>query len=158
MSAKSTHSGPRLYILEKLNWIVLAVAYVGQVRVIIANVSQIAARRDGEPDLSTCSSTSVRSRQYRSISMLNYLNNSWFVQLRMIGVTLQCCYTISVYSCFLNWLNGVDDRFKKHVRVAAIVIILSLWLYRNNKVFSNKTSSLLQVIYRCIGTLCLWSL
>jgi hypothetical protein len=62
-----------------------------------------------------------------------------------------------VANIFENWLNGVDVRFKKHIRVGAIAIIWSLWLCRNGKVFSNKTSSLLQVIYWCTRTLCLWS-
>jgi hypothetical protein len=56
-----------------------------------------------------------------------------------------------------NWLNGINDRFKKHIRVGAIAFIWSLWLCRNDKVFNNKNSSILQVIYRGISTLCLWS-
>jgi hypothetical protein len=32
-----------------------------------------------------------------------------------------------------------------------------LWLCRNDIVFNNKNSSILQVIYRAIGTLRLWS-
>jgi hypothetical protein len=36
----------------------------------------------------------------------------------------------------------VDDRFKQHIRVGAVAIIWSLWLYRNDKVFSNRTISL----------------
>jgi hypothetical protein len=63
----------------------------------------------------------------------------------------------SVANIFGNWLNGVDDRFKKNIRVGAIAIIWSLWLCRNDKVFYNKTSSLLQVIYQCTRTLRLWS-
>jgi hypothetical protein len=63
----------------------------------------------------------------------------------------------SVADIFGNWLNGVVDRFKKHTRVGAIAIIWLLWLCRNDKVFTKKTLSLLQVIYRCIGTLHLWS-
>jgi hypothetical protein len=38
-----------------------------------------------------------------------------------------------------------------------MALIWSLWLYRNDKVFSNKDSSLLQVIYRYTGTLRIWS-
>jgi hypothetical protein len=41
--------------------------------------------------------------------------------------------------------------------VGAIAFIWSLWLYRNDKVFNDKNSSILQVICRVIGTLCLWS-
>jgi hypothetical protein len=41
--------------------------------------------------------------------------------------------------------------------MGAIAFIWSLWLYRNDKVFNDKNSSILQVIYRAIGTLRLWS-
>jgi hypothetical protein len=41
--------------------------------------------------------------------------------------------------------------------VGAIAFIWSLWLCRNDKVFNDKNSSILQVIYRAIGTLRLWS-
>jgi hypothetical protein len=64
---------------------------------------------------------------------------------------------LSIINIFENWLNGIDRRFKKHIRVWAIVFIWSLWLCRNDKVFNDKNSSILQVIYRAIGTLCLWS-
>jgi hypothetical protein len=59
----------------------------------------------------------------------------------------------SITNIFGNWLNGIDNRFKKHIRVGAIVFIWSLWLCRNDKVFNNKKSSILQVIYRSISTL-----
>jgi hypothetical protein len=38
-----------------------------------------------------------------------------------------------------------------------MALVWSLWLCRNDKLFYNKNSSLLQVIYRCMGTLRLWS-
>jgi hypothetical protein len=63
----------------------------------------------------------------------------------------------SITNIFGNWLNGIDNRFKKHIRVEAIAFIWSLWLCRNDIVFNNKNSSILQVIYRAIGTLRLWS-
>jgi hypothetical protein len=43
-------------------------------------------------------------------------------------------------------LNGIDNRFKKHIRVGVIAFIWSLWLCRNDKVFIDKNSSILQVI------------
>ena len=48
-------------------------------------------------------------------------------------------------------------RFKLLIRVGAIAVIWSLWLCRNDKVFNNKYSSLLQVIYRCTALLRSWS-
>jgi hypothetical protein len=39
----------------------------------------------------------------------------------------------------------------------AITFIWSLWLRRNDKMFDDKNSSILQVIYRCINTLRFWS-
>jgi hypothetical protein len=67
------------------------------------------------------------------------------------------CQSRSAANIFRNWLNGVDDRFKKHILVGAIAVIWLLWLCRNDKVFNDKRTSLLQVIYRCIHTLYLWS-
>jgi hypothetical protein len=61
--------------------------------------------------------------------------------------------TIKYYQYIWYWLNVIDNRFKKHIRVGAIAFIWSLWLYRNDKVFNDKNSSILQVIYRAIGTL-----
>jgi hypothetical protein len=43
------------------------------------------------------------------------------------------------------------------IRMGALAVIWSLWLYRNDKVFNDKNCFLLHVIYRCTGTLCLWS-
>jgi hypothetical protein len=63
----------------------------------------------------------------------------------------------SVANIFGNWLHGIDNRFRTHIRVGALAIIWSLWLYRNDKVFNDKVSSPLQVIYRCTGTFRLWS-
>jgi hypothetical protein len=63
----------------------------------------------------------------------------------------------SVANIFGNWLHGIGTRFRMLIRVGALAIIWSLWLCRNDKVFNNKNCSLLQVIYRCIGILRLWS-
>jgi hypothetical protein len=38
-----------------------------------------------------------------------------------------------------------------------MALIWSLWLCRNDKVLNDKNYSLLQVIYRCTGTLHIWS-
>ena len=59
----------------------------------------------------------------------------------------------SVTNIFGNWLHGIDKRFRKLIRVGALAIIWSLWLCRNDKVFNDKLSSPLQVIYRGTGTL-----
>jgi hypothetical protein len=85
----------------------------------------------------------------------------------------QCCFARSIWSViqvaltlfppcsitniFGNWLNGIDNSFKKHIRMEAITFIWSLWLCRNDKVFNDKNSSIMQVIYRAISTLRLWS-
>jgi hypothetical protein len=63
----------------------------------------------------------------------------------------------SVANIFGNWLNGVDCRFKTLIRVGAIAVIWSLWLCRNDKVFNNNNSTLMQVLYRCTALLRLWS-
>jgi hypothetical protein len=41
--------------------------------------------------------------------------------------------------------------------VGALAVIWSLWLCRNDKVFNDKNSSLMQVIYRSTAMLRLWS-
>jgi hypothetical protein len=63
----------------------------------------------------------------------------------------------SVANIFGNWLHGIDFGFKTLIRVEALAVIWSLWLCRIDKVFNEKNCSLLQVIYRCTGILCLWS-
>jgi hypothetical protein len=87
-----------------------------------------------------------------------------FIQCRFarsIWSVIQVASTLfppcSITNIFGNWLNGIENRFKKHIRVGAIAFIWSLWLCRNDKVFNDKNSSILQVIYRAIGTLRLWS-
>jgi hypothetical protein len=62
-----------------------------------------------------------------------------------------------VANIFGNWLNGVYHKFKKHIRLGAITIVWSIWLCRDDKLFNDKYFSLLQVIYRCVKTLCLRS-
>jgi hypothetical protein len=64
---------------------------------------------------------------------------------------------ISIANIFGNWLNGIDYKYMILLRVGAMALIWSLWLCRNDKVFNNKVLSLLQVIYRCMGTLRIWS-
>jgi hypothetical protein len=63
----------------------------------------------------------------------------------------------SIANVFGNWVHGIDNKYRILLRVGAMSLIWSLWLCRNDKVFDNKSSSLLQVIYRCTGTLRLWS-
>jgi hypothetical protein len=41
--------------------------------------------------------------------------------------------------------------------MGAIVVVWSLWLYRNDKIFDDKNSSLLQVVYRATALLRSWS-
>jgi hypothetical protein len=52
----------------------------------------------------------------------------------------------NIANIFGNWLNGIDNRFKKHIRVA---FIWSLWLCRNDKVFNDKKNLLFCRL--CIG-------
>jgi hypothetical protein len=52
---------------------------------------------------------------------------------------------------------GIDHRFRMLTRVGALAVIWSLQLCINDKVFNDKNSSPLQVIYQCTGTLRLWS-
>jgi hypothetical protein len=63
----------------------------------------------------------------------------------------------SVANIFRNWIHDIDQKYKILLRVEVIALIWSLWLCRNDKVFNDKKNPLLQVIYRCIGTLRLWS-
>ena len=63
----------------------------------------------------------------------------------------------SVANIFGNWLHGIDHKFRILLRVGALAVIWSLWLCRNDKVFNDKSTSLMQVIYRYTGTIHLWS-
>jgi hypothetical protein len=72
-----------------------------------------------------------------------------------MGSTL--CPSRSVTNIFDNWLNGVDTRYKTLIRVGAVAVVWMLWLCRNDKVFNDKNSSLMQVIYRCTALLRSWS-
>ena len=67
------------------------------------------------------------------------------------------CHSVSSGNIFGNWLYGVDNRFKQLIRVAALAVIWSLCLCRNDKVFNDKNCSLMQVIYRTTATLRSWS-
>lgn len=85
----------------------------------------------------------------------------------------QCRFARSIWSCiqvasdlysptsvaniFGNWLHGIDHRFTTLIRVEALAVIWSLWLCRNNKVFTDKNCSFMQVIYRCTAILRSWS-
>jgi hypothetical protein len=98
-----------------------------------------------------------------SVTMMRLLN-IFFFQCRFarsIWSIIQVAFDLypqrSVANIFGNWLHGIDNRFRTLIRVGALAVIWSLWLYRNDKVFNNKVSSPLQVIYRCTGTLRLWS-
>jgi hypothetical protein len=63
----------------------------------------------------------------------------------------------SVANILGNWLHGIDNRDRVHIRVGAIALIWSLWLCRNNMVFDAKISSPMQVIYQCAHLLREWS-
>jgi hypothetical protein len=58
---------------------------------------------------------------------------------------------------FGNWLHIINVRFRTLIRVGALAVIWSLWLFRNEKVLIDKNCSLLQVINRSMGMLHLWS-
>ena len=80
---------------------------------------------------------------------------------RSIWSCIQVAYDLypptSVANIFGNWLHGIDHRFITLIRVGALAVIWSLWLCRNDKVFTDKNCSLMQVIYRCTTILRSWS-
>jgi hypothetical protein len=94
------------------------------------------------------SKTCIFCHQYETIKHLFFqcrvARSIWSVIQLVLTLYPPC----SVANIFGNWLHGIDPRFKRHIRVGAIAIIWSLWLCRNDKVFNNKNSSILQVIYR----------
>jgi hypothetical protein len=57
-------------------------------------------------------------------------------------------FVISAYS--------LDYKYMTLIRVGAMALVWSLWLCRNDKVFINIFFCLLQVFYKCTGTLRLW--
>lgn len=56
-----------------------------------------------------------------------------------------------VANVFGNWLHGIDYRFRTILRVGVLAVIWSLWLCKNDKVFNNKSTSLMRVIYISTG-------
>ena len=101
-----------------------------------------------------CSSV-IRRRLIKHLFLkCKFASSIW--SIIQIGSTLYPAR--SVANIFVNWLNGVDHRFKRLIRVGAIAVIWSLWLCRNDKVFNDKNSSLTQIIYRSTATLRSWSL
>jgi hypothetical protein len=103
------------------------------------------------------SSSCVFCTQDKTIKHLffqcSFAHSIWSV----IQVASDLYTPISIANIFGNWLNGVDYKYMILLRVGAMALIWSLWLCRNDKVFNNKDTSLLQVIYRCTGTLRIWS-
>ena len=63
-----------------------------------------------------------------------------------------------IANIFGNWLNGIDNKLKTILRIGALAVIWSLWLCRNDKIFSDKNFTCLQVLYRCTGILRSWSI
>ena len=80
---------------------------------------------------------------------------------RSIWSTIQVASSLyppsSVTNIFGNWLHGIDNRDRVHIRVGAIALLWSLWLCRNNAVFDAKMSSPMQVIFHCAHLLREWS-
>ena len=64
----------------------------------------------------------------------------------------------SIANIFGNWVNGIDNKLKTILRVGALAVIWLLWLCRNDKIFSDKNFTCLQVLYRCTGILRSWSI
>jgi hypothetical protein len=83
----------------------------------------------------------------------NFARSIWSVIQSALGLYPPT----SIANVFGNWVHDIDNKYIILLRVGEIALIWSLWLCRNDKVFDNKNTSLLQVIYRCTGTLCLWS-
>jgi hypothetical protein len=61
---------------------------------------------------------------------------------RSIWSVIQVASTLfspcSITNIFGNWLNRINNRFKKYIRVGAIAFIWSIWLCKNDKVFNDK--------------------
>jgi hypothetical protein len=83
------------------------------------------------------------------IFLCNFPHSIWSV----IQATSGLYPPTSISNVFGNLVHGIDNKYRILLRVGAIALIWSLWLCRNDKVFDNKNSSLLQVIYQPTGTL-----
>ena len=46
----------------------------------------------------------------------------------------------TVANIFGTWLNGIDNKLKTILRIGELAVIWSLWLCRNDKIFSDKIS------------------
>jgi hypothetical protein len=63
----------------------------------------------------------------------------------------------SVSNIFGNWLHVIDHKYIILIRVGVLAIIWSLRLCTNGKIFNDKSSSIMQVLYRCTAILRSWS-
>ena len=63
----------------------------------------------------------------------------------------------SIANMFGHWLDAISNRFRTLIRMGAYTLLWSLWLCRNDLVFNGKSSSPLQVIFRCTHSLRMWS-
>jgi hypothetical protein len=69
----------------------------------------------------------------RSKSSCRFTRSIWSV----IQVSSTLFPPRSITNIFGNLLNGIDNMFKKHIRVGEIAFIWSLWLCRNDNVFND---------------------
>jgi hypothetical protein len=58
----------------------------------------------------------------------------------------------SVANVFRKWLHGIYHKFRTFTMVGSLAIIWSLWLYRNDKIFNDKTFLFYRLSPRCTGT------
>jgi hypothetical protein len=69
----------------------------------------------------------------------NFARSIWSIIRAASGL-----YTpTSIANIFKNWILGIDYKYMILLRVGAMALIWSLWLYRNDKVFSDKNCTLL---------------
>jgi hypothetical protein len=99
------------------------------------------------------SKTCVFCSHYETIKHLffqcNFARSIWSI----IQAASDLYPPTSITNIFGNWVHGIDYKYMTHLRVGAMALLWSLWLCRNDKVFNNKSSSLLQVIYGNSSTL-----
>uniref|UniRef100_A0A452Z303 Uncharacterized protein n=1 Tax=Aegilops tauschii subsp. strangulata TaxID=200361 RepID=A0A452Z303_AEGTS len=65
----------------------------------------------------------------------------------------------SINTLFGTWLNGVDKYIAKRIQIGICALLWAIWNTRNDMIFNGTNfTNFLQVIYRAIAWIRMWSL
>lgn len=78
---------------------------------------------------------------------------------RAVHITFNVIPPTCINSIFTTWLNEVDVRVSKLIRIGICALLWAIWNTRNNIIFNGKKfNNFLQVIFRTTSWIRTWSL